>query len=358
MKKVLHIINSLGIGGAEKLVADIVSSNPATFDVVTLKETNSFYEKTLEKNNVNLKNLGNGSVYNPILVLKLIPLLRKYNVVHVHLFPALYWAVLAKLISFSTVKIVYTEHNTNNRRRNSFLFKVLDNLIYSKLSFIGSISEGTTTNLKRHLPNIKIPIQTIHNGIDLNCFNSNNIDLKKYDYFEEEDFILIQISSFRAQKDQKTLINALQYLPETIKLILVGDGELIGAHKSLVKLLKLENRVLFLGLRDDIPDLLNYAHVNVVSSNYEGFGLVAVEGMAMNKPVIASDVEGLGDVVKNAGLLFEKGNSKQLAQQILSLHNDKELFGIIAEKCLSRAQDYDIKLMINSYFKIYKNYNS
>lgn len=359
MKKVLHIINSLGVGGAEKLVTDMAISNPTIFDVAVLKETNSFYEKKLKKSNVSFKILGKGSVYNPLLVLKIIPLLRKYNVVHVHLFPALYWVVLAKLISFAAVKIVYTEHNTNNRRRNSFLFKVLDNLIYSKLSFIGCISESTTTNLKRHIPNIKVPIKTIHNGIDLTKFNSNNLDSKKYDFFNEADsFVLIQISSFRAQKDQKTLIKALQYLPDKIRLILVGDGELIAEHKSLVKLLGFEDRILFLGLRDDITSLLNYADVNVVSSNYEGFGLVAVEGMAMGKPVVASEVEGLGDVVRGAGLLFEKGNSKQLAQQILSLHNDQKLYHTIAGKCLRKAKDYDIVLMLNTYLDIYKKFNS
>lgn len=357
MKKILHIINSLNIGGAEKLVTDIAISDPKLFDVTTLKKTNSFYEQNLTKHQVFFKYLTAGSVYNPILIFKIIRLLKNYNVVHVHLFPTLYWVVLAKLFSFSKVKIIFTEHNTNNRRRNSFIFRILDNFIYSKLSFIGCISESTTTNLKKHLRLIEVPIQTICNGIDLTRFSPENIQFKEYDFFNFDDFVLIQVSSFRKQKDQKTLIRSLVSLPDDIKLILVGEGELLDEHKSLVKQLGLDKRVLFLGLRNDIPQLLQYANVNVLSSHYEGFGLVAIEGMAMHKPVIASNVEGLGDVVADSGLLFEKGNSDELAEQILSLYSDEELYQKIADQCYKKAKEFDIKTMINKYLEIYEKYD-
>lgn len=356
VKKVLHIINSLGIGGAEKLVTDIAISNANMFDVITLKKTNSFYEQNLKNYRVNFSHLSNESVYNPLLILKIIPYLKKYNVIHVHLFPALYWVVLAKLISFSKAKIVYTEHNTNNRRRDNFVFKVLDNYIYSKLNFIGCISESTTTNLKKHIEKVDVPIQTIVNGIDLNRFNPNNIQPQNYNFFSNNDFVLIQVSSFRVQKDQKTLIQSVKKLPADIKLILVGDGELLEEHKLLVKQLDLEDRILFLGLRDDIPQLLNYASVNVLSSHYEGFGLVALEGMAMHKPVIASNVDGLRDVVEGAGLLFEKGNYEELSEKILSLYSSKDFYQKIADKCLVRAQKLDIKLMINNYLDVYSKF--
>lgn len=354
--KVLHIITSLNIGGAEKLVTDITLSNPKMFDVVALRKTDSFYEKKLTEHQVNFNYLSTGSVYNPLLIFKIIPYLKKNNVIHVHLFPALYWVVLAKLISFSKIKIVYTEHNSNNRRRDNFVFEVLDNYIYSKLNFIGCISESTATNLKKHIEKIDVPIQTIVNGIDLTRFNPNNIHAHNYNFCSHNDFILIQVSSFRVQKDQKTLIQSLKKLPVGIKLILVGAGELVEEHKLLVKQLKLEDRVVFLGLREDIPQLLNYASVNVLSSHYEGFGLVALEGMAMHRPVIASNVEGLRNVVEGAGLLFEKGNSDELSEQILSLYNNLDFYEKIANQCLQRAQQYDVKLMIKKYVNIYESF--
>lgn len=356
MSKILQIINSLNIGGAERIVADIALSNPKVFDVVSLKKTDSFYEEKLVANKVNYYSLSKDSVYNPLLIIKIIPLLRKYNIVHVHLFPALYWVVLAKLLSLSHVKIIYTEHSTNNRRRNHFVFKLLDRFIYSQLSFIGCISENTNHNLKNHLGDIKTPVKTINNGVDLTRFNPVNISHNYYNFFNKNAFVLMQISSFRIQKDQRTLIRSLVYLPIDIKLILVGDGILVKDHKNLVKELGLEDRVIFLGLREDVPELLNYADVNVLSSHYEGFGLGALEGMAMGKPVVASNVEGLNEVVDGAGLLFEKGNEEHLAKHILTLYNDKVFYNRIADKCLHRSKMFDIKKMFDAYLLVYKEY--
>lgn len=89
-----------------------------------------------------------GSVYNPLLVFKIIPYLKKYDLIHAHLFPVLYWVVLAKWISFSKKKIVYTEHNTNNKRREIKLFQKIDRIIYSGLHQIITISLEVDNKLK------------------------------------------------------------------------------------------------------------------------------------------------------------------------------------------------------------------
>lgn len=352
--KILLLINTLNIGGAEKLVTDIALSNPDGFDVVVLQYSDTFYSRLLNSFNINYSYLVKGSLYNPFLIFKIIPILRKYKVIHVHLFPALYWVIFAKIFSFSNVKIIYTEHSTNNRRRDSLIFKIFDRHIYSFLSFIGCISESTRKNLINHLGTTKTPIKTIANGIDLHVFNDANVKIEAFNYFMPNDFILIQISSFRIQKDQKTLIRSLVGLPNSIKLLLVGDGILKDEHIKLVNDLELQERVCFLGMRHDIPELIKISDVSVLSSYYEGFGLAALEGMAMKKPVIATDVEGLSDVVGGAGLLFKKGSVAELQNHILKLYYNKKFYSEVAEKCFLRAQKYDINIMISKYKKIYK----
>lgn len=354
--KILHIVNSLNLGGAERLVADIAISDPQKFEVLSLKHSNTYYVSLLQDKDVKVSFLTKRSLYNPLLIFKIIPFLHKFNVIHVHLFPALYWVVMAKMISFSNVMLVYTEHNTNNRRRNSGLFKFLDKLVYSQLDFIGCISNSTEHNLRKHLNKLKTnsKIKTIVNGIDLNRFDTAKVTKVDYDFWKPSDFILMQISSFRKQKDQKTLIKSLIGLPENIKLLLIGEGLLLEEHKVLVQELGLQKRVRFLGIRSDIPELLKYCDVSVLSSHYEGFGLVALEGMAMKKPVIAAHVEGLSDVVGEAGLLFEKGNIPDLQKQIMYLYNDLFLYDEVSKKCYLRALEYDINKMINTYNGIYK----
>ncbi|RZJ52117.1 MAG: glycosyltransferase, partial [Flavobacterium sp.] len=139
-----------------------------------------------------------------------------------------------------------------------------------------------------------------------------------------------------------------------VKLILVGDGVLLEPNKKLVSELNLESRVLFLGNRYDIPQLISYCDVVLLSSVWEGFGLAAVEGMASKKAVIASNIEGIKDIVKDYGLLFEKGNAEELAKLITELKQNEELYASVSLSCYKRSQDFDINKMIESYVSIYQ----
>lgn len=354
--KLAHIIPNLETGGAEKLIIDSLDYYKENkiiekVDLIVFQKTDSPFFLQLSKK-YNIISLSEGSVYNPILVFKLIKYLNDYDIIHLHLFPTLYWGVLAKLISFSKSKFVYTEHSTYNKRREKKIFQILEKYIYNKLDFIGCISSATKEQLCKHLNYKKNNIEVINNGIDLSRFE--NKKQEDYNYFDKDDFVLIQVSSFRPQKDQATLIRSLILLPDKIKLLLVGEGVLKDECINLVKSLDLERRVKFLGLRTDIPELLSYSDISVLSSNHEGFGLAAVEGMAAHKPVIASKIKGVGDVVENYGLLFEKGNEKDLSKLVYKLYCDNEYYKRIADQCYRRAQDFDINKMVEHYVNIYE----
>lgn len=356
--KILQIINSLSTGGAEKLIIDSVplyQKQGLTVDVLLLNNTETqFKSKLKETSNGRIEGLSIGSVYNPFLIFKIIPYLKKYDIIHLHLFPTLYWVVLAKWISFSNVKLVYTEHSTHNRRRDNLIFKMLDRFIYKKIDCIVTIADEVDSNLKKHLKLNEDKFQQIENGVDVNYYHSA-IPYTKDKFFSVNDFILIQVSSFRWQKDQETLIESLQYLPDIIKLLLVGDGPLIDESKQLAKELQLNERILFLGNRDDVPRLLNTSDVVVLSSRHEGLSLSNIEGMSVGKPFVGSNVQGLREVVEGYGLLFEQGDYKELANIIMDLYNDTDLYKKVADQCYLRAQEFDIKRMIKRYISLYKS---
>lgn len=356
--KIVHIITSLATGGAEKLIVDSLPkyAEKIEVDLVVLKDlgNQSIFKDRLEKEfKGNITYLTTKSLYNPFLIFKIGCLFRKYDLAHIHLFPTLYWGVLAKLFFFSKIKLVFTEHNTTNKRRDKILFKPLEKFIYSKLDLIGCISEATKNNLSHHLANDGEKMKVIINGIDLNSFSIKNTPINNYSFFEQDSFVLIQIASFSLQKDQDTLVRALALLPSKFKLLLIGDGKRRKELEELVNQLNLKERVLFLGNRGDIPNLLNYADVNILSSHFEGFGLTVVEGMAMGKPSIASDVDGVREILDGYGLLFAKGNEKELASLLLKLESDKEFYKVIADKCYNRAKEYDITKMVQSYLNEY-----
>lgn len=355
--RVLHIITSLRTGGAERLLTDsipIYQQKGINIDVVILKNEHTPFRAQLERNLVNteISFLTSGSVYNPLLIFKLIPIMKKYDIIHAHLFPVLYWVVFAKLLGRIKTSIVYTEHSTNNKRRGNPFLKYIERFVYSKLTFIGCISKGTKNELLKHLSK-QSNIEVINNGIDLSKFQNVKIETP-YSFFNEKDKILIQVSSLRPQKDQRTLITSLNYLPKNVKLLLVGDGPLKEDLILYSQSQNLSDRVFFLGNRTDISELLYLSDIVILSSNYEGFGLVVVEGMASHKPVIASNVPGVSEIVQNYGLLFEKGDAQDLAEKIELLINDPKCYELVAEKCSLRAHDFSIEKMVDSYIHVYE----
>jgi glycosyltransferase involved in cell wall biosynthesis len=359
--KVLQIINSLATGGAEKLLLEtlpLYSDKGIKMDILLLNGIDHPFMKELRALNCcTIYSLGLTSVYSIFHVFKIIPYLKNYDIIHVHLFPAQYWVVLAKIISFSKVKLVFTEHNTSNRRLENKVFRILDRLIYRGYYKVICITENIKVILQNHSGFNSSIFSVIENGVNLSAISKADSLSKKniHTTINSSDTLLLMVAGFREQKDQPTLIQAMQYLPITVKLLLVGDGVLRNECEAMVNKLQLGTRVVFLGLRMDVAQLLKTADIIVLSSKYEGLSLSSIEGMAAGRPFIASDVPGLTEIVDEAGVLFEQGNASELAEKITSLLDDKNYYNMVAEACLKRASQYDIHKMVDQHIALYES---
>ncbi len=361
--RVLQIINSLQSGGAEKLVVDTCikySNKGVLVDVLLLNGCDTPFLNTLKKHKeINIITLDvNKNIYNPLYILKIKPYLKAYDVIHVHLFPALYWVALANLISTNKNRIIVTEHNTTNRRRKLFFFKMFDKIVYKQFKNVITISDAVDENLRLHLGEKHVSYKKIYNGINLELIDKAIPYEKEALNFKATDKIIIQVASFTPQKDQKTLIKAVKLLPDNCKLILVGKGPLEDECNALVKDLGLTDRVQFYGIRSDVPCLLKSVDIVVLSSYYEGLSLSSIEGMASGKPFVASDAPGLKEVVKGAGVLFEIENEKQLSTIILKLIENKDYAQTVAKSCVAKSKVFDINIMVDQYMDLYKKLTS
>lgn len=362
--KILHVINSLATGGAEKLLLETISlykERNVNVDLLVLDGKEHPYMEELKKLNCcSIFSLGKGSLYNPIKIFKIIPFLHQYNVIHVHLFPAQYFVVFAKIFGFSKSKLVFTEHNTSNRRIQNTKYKYLERFIYSFYDKIICITKEVKNVFLDYIQLDENKFQVIENGVNLKqVYEAQALEKKHiHSAIEEKDKLIIQIAGFRVQKDQKTVIRAMQYLDTEVKLLLAGDGVLMNECKELVRELHLENRVLFLGVRTDAAPLLKTADISVVSSHWEGFGLAAVEAMAAGTPLIASNVEGLANVVEGGGILFEKGNEKELAGRIEELLHNSSYYNKLVDSGLKRCRQYDINIMVDKHIAMYRDVTS
>lgn len=356
--KLLHVINSLHFGGAEKLLLDTVPAfKRKGIDVeimVLYNEKTFFYEQLEDRYKIKMITpKKRRSIYSISHIFWIRKYIKNYDIIHVHLFPSLYWVSLATLFLKHKTKLLFTEHNTQNRRYHLPLFTYLDAYIYNKYHKTIAISEGVKNNLQNHLGIGYNAIEVINNGINTKVFQESIGYANSAIGLPEKAKIVIQISSFTAQKDQDTLLKAIALLPKDVHLLLVGNGVLIEEKKKLAAHLKISDRVHFLGYRSDVSRLLKTADICVLSSHYEGFGLAIVEGMATGIPCIGTNVDGLSEVIGAAGLLFETGNHNQLKEIIHQLFSNKKFYDEVSKRCIDRAKEYDISLMIDAHINLY-----
>ena len=358
--KILRVINSLNIGGAERSVIGNVPihiQNGFDVDVLLLNGKKTHFYEELAQSKINIISFGkDNNVYNPLLIFKICKLINKYDVLHVSLFPALYWVAFAKILTRSKTKLIFTEHSTSNDRRSYRFFKLVEQIVYRQYDKIIAISPEATENLSEHL-NYKMPVETIYNGVDVKRVYEESVEFSNFGNLKDllkNNKIILQVASFSNAKDQDTLIRSLSLINEDVHLIFAGDGPRINICKDLAKKLNVTHLITFLGIQNNVHSLYGIADIVVMSSHYEGFGRAAVEGMAAGKPVIASDVAGLSEIIKNHGLLFQVGNENELAKTINELIANKQLYDEVAIKCYERAKDFDITKMISAYEKIYK----
>lgn len=318
--KVLQLINNLNAGGAQRLMIDsldvLQSHSSIETDLMLLDGRPSSFSSMLEDFlfRGRLFKLSKSWVYNPLLIFKIIPYLKKYDIVHVHLFPALYFVAIAKFLIGSKVRLIFTEHSPINKRRIVAL-AWLERWIYNRYDTIICVSPQVRKSLQTHLGFTEDRFRLINNGINLSRFKLikgvPNTDLAKPD-----DFVLVKISRFTFQKDQMTLIKAIPYLDFKVQVLLVGTGPNLVKYRQYAEEHNLSDRVEFLGVRTDIPEILNRADLVILSSKYEGQSISGLEAMASETPIVASDIEGLTKMAEGCGLLFSTGDEADLAKQI------------------------------------------
>lgn len=360
--KILQVITSLETGGAECLVVNMVArlramGHEADVCVFNGQETPLMERLRKECPQAKIYKLGHG-YYNPLYILKLLRLMRRYDIVHTHnSSPQLLVAIASVLCS---VGLCSTEHNTSNRKRHWKWYAPIESWMYGRYGHVVCISQIAEEKLREYMggdwlvPSSKKygRISTINNGIDVAAFFQA---APLGELAHDGRFTTVMVAGFREAKDQDTLVRAMALLPDAYELWLVGVGVREPEVRKLVKELHLESRVRFLGMRMDVPRVLKSADVVAMSSHWEGLSLSNLEGMSVGKPFVASEVNGLREVTQGAGILFPHGDAKALADIIRRLHDDSTYYEAIAQACHLRAMKYDIGEMVRKYEKVYEN---
>lgn len=359
--KILQVITSLETGGAEMLVVQMTSRLRRMghiVDVCVFNGHDTPLMELLKSNNPGIKiyKLGKG-VYNPLYILKLARIMRRYDIVHSHNSSPQLFVAAAKVLC--SVGLCTTEHTTSNRKRGWKWYAPIESWMYGKYDHTVCISKVAEDKLREYMggkwldPTFSCyrKISTINNGVNVYDINTA---LPLENINKQGKFITTMVAGFRDAKDQDTAINAISQLPNNFILWLVGIGVRREILENLVNKKGLEDRVKFLGLRTDVPQILKTSDVILMSSHWEGLSLSNIEGMSAGKPFVASNVNGLREVTQGYGILFEHSNAKELANILQKLHDDSNYYQETAKRCFERAKEFDISVTVEKYNEVYE----
>lgn len=358
--KILLILPSLALGGAEVSTAKMaihLKKLGADVTILTFVHLDTQIFQLLKNNNIGIvvtnKTPKKHKYYSFSNMLFLHRYLKNndFDIVHAQLFPAQLSLACVKLVSKHNIPFITSEHSTNNRRRNKWFFKPIDYLVYKQFDKIITISPTVEVELTNWVPHIKERCEVILNGVNIEEFqnkkNTNHSDAQK------QNLYVLSVGRFFPPKGHYILLKAFA-LTSGMELYLAGDGPLKDELLKLAEELKIKDRIHFLGIRSDIPELINNADIYVQPSLWEGVCIANLEAMAGGLPVIVSDVAGLSEVVEDSGLKFPRGDHVKLAECLTLLKEDKALRDKLSAMSQERAKDFSLEKTVKQYYALYE----
>lgn len=360
--RILHILTTIYQGGVRSIVLDLVKAQIKAgheVSILCLLNEDRYFNNTedFKETGVTIIRGTYKNSRNPLHIFVIRKYLKDFDIAHIHLFPnQLFSKVACQTLSSKHQPIlITTEHSTFNNRRNYPILRNLDRWFYKFYSKIICISKPAEENLKKWLNDEEInkKIVTINNGVDIQKFATAENHLQEVIPFDQSKKYVVMVARMDYPKDPLTLVKSLSLCSDNIELILIGAGSLTKSIKEEAAKLNLKNRIHLLGTRDDVPQLLKGCAIGVISTKWEGFGLVAVEYMAAGLPVLATDVEGLKDIVGDKESLFPYKDWKILGEKIEKLINDPKLWKQKKFLFEKRCNLFSVNEMISKYAQVY-----
>jgi len=261
------------------------------------------------------------------------------------------------------IPVVATFHNTALSYDDALLRQkdiLLDRLGACFAKRVIAVSNA----VRKDMIAMKIPdykIQVIHNGINVNNFASNiDCSMKRIELgLQDSDFIIGTVGNLLHAKGHEYLIYAAKHVISVMpnaKFLIIGEGGLRQSLESLRDNLGLTNYVVFTGMRSDIHELLNLMNIFVLPSVREGLPFALLEAMASRKPIIASRVGGIPEIIidNQTGLLVNPRDPIALAQSIIRLLKDPSLAINFADNAYRWVSiNLSIKSMIKKIKEVY-----
>jgi glycosyltransferase involved in cell wall biosynthesis len=360
--RIVYVLTSLGMGGAERQVLALAARMPERGHSVAIMvlrpRLSEEWATAQDVIHLDMRR-------NPISVLAGMARARRFlkefrpDVIHSHSFHA---NIIARLVKLSVpARVISTIHNVYEGGRHRMIAYRLTDFLSVRTTAVSTAAAERFVRLKA-VPKPKCLVVT--NGIDTAAFAPNpeqRVDMRAT-MSAEEDFIWVTAGRIAPAKDIPNLLRAFARVSaahRSARLWIAGAGEPIPEQETAgaTKDSAAQGSVHWLGLRRDLSALLDAADGFVLASAWEGMPLVVGEAMAMEKPVVATDVGGVRELVGDAGVLVPSGDSKALAEAMIALMQtraeDRQKLGRAARSRI--ATEFSIDARADQWEQLYQD---
>jgi len=358
--RILELIPTLSVGGAERVVSLLAEALAADHDVTVVSlgpPTGSWIEDRLTQSGVAVRYLGKPPGLHPRTIPRLARVLRavRPDVAHTHLHVLKY--LLPARLAVRRLPIVHTLHNVAEHEAES-LDQALQQVAFRAgvhaVSIGGAVTESVSAVYGRP------PSAVIANGIPVADYRAPAADgeaVRAALSIPASAPLLLAVGRLNTQKNHADLLTAFaDPRLASAHLMIAGDGDLRGALEAQVGQQGLRGRVHLLGIRRDVPALLAAADAFVLSSTWEGNPLVIMEAMAAGKAIISTSVGCVPELVEaGCGRLVPPGDPGALASALAWIASDRAV--AVAAGAAARAvadRRFDVSVMATAYAELFR----
>ncbi len=358
--RILEVLASLQRAGAERMAVSLacgLDANRFDTEVVSLYDAYpEGFEPALAAGGIPVRHLGKHRGFDPRMVPRLARVMREYHpaIVHTHSYVLRY--TLPAGLAAGRPCMVHTVHNLAFREVDRF-----GRLIHRAAFRAGAAAVAVSAEVARSFREVYCadPAAVIPNGVDLDRFHRPAEDWRRGNGFNEQDGLIVSVARLEPQKNPLLLIDAFARGlagDARWRLLLAGGGSLRETADRHAVRLGVGERVHFLGVRTDIPDLLAACDLFALAADWEGSPMAVIEAMAAGLPVVATAVGGVPELVEHGvtGLLAPPGDTAALAESLAALARDPRRRTEFSARAHERAARFGARAMIRSYAELFE----
>jgi len=357
--RILHLIDHLGHGGAQVSVKNIAENiEDKKFETFICALRTNPVSVQIKSRVISLKY----GKYDPRSILTIVKLCKehKIDILHAHLQKSIIGCLLVSY--FRRIPVIIHERGAIFRKGIIFrIYRLLLRVLHHRAAVIIANSQATACELIRRAGIRKDDIEVIYNAVDFAGFDPDKIPRNKAREklgISQTDIAVGFVGRLHKVKGVDLLIEAFALLSQKSSnylLLLAGDGPERNSLEALVTRLGITDRVRFLGMCNNVPEVLTAFDVSTVPSRQEPFGRVAVELMRMKVPIVCSGVDGLAELVTDGvtGLITKENTPDEIAVAIERLANDRELQKKLVENAYKFSEQFNVGEHVKKIEKIY-----